>query len=78
MELLKEDGDGLLAEDVMADQKLTDLSELTTPIRGDVLYIGDDPGNIWVSDMTASGFTVNCRNDPGASDLDFGWQAIVL
>jgi hypothetical protein len=33
-----------------------------------------DPGNIWVDTIGATNFTVNCRNDPGASNLDFGWH----
>ena len=35
----------------------------------------NDPGNIWVDTITATQFTVNCRNDPGASNLDFAWHA---
>src|SRR4030042_4224893 len=34
----------------------------------------NDPGNIWVDTCTATQFTVHCRNDPGASHLDFGWR----
>lgn len=34
-----------------------------------------DPGNIWVSTITATQFTVNCRTNPGASNLDFSWGA---
>ena len=33
----------------------------------------NDPGNMWVSAISATQFTVNCRNDPGASGLTFGW-----
>lgn len=36
-----------------------------------------DPGNIWISNITATQFTVNCRVDPGASGLDFSWSANV-
>ncbi|MDY6966101.1 MAG: right-handed parallel beta-helix repeat-containing protein [Halobacteriota archaeon] len=36
------------------------------------------PGAIWVDTITSTQFTVNCENDPGASNLDFGWRAIVL
>lgn len=36
------------------------------------------PGAIWVDTITSTQFTVNCENDPGASNLDFAWQAIVL
>jgi hypothetical protein len=37
----------------------------------------NDPGNVWVDTIGATTFTVNCRNDPGASGLDFGWHAKV-
>jgi len=36
------------------------------------------PGAIWVDTIGATYFTVNCENNPGASNLDFGWKAIVL
>ena len=32
------------------------------------------PGAIWVDTITTNAFTVNCENDPGASNLDFGWS----
>lgn len=38
----------------------------------------NDIGLIWVDTIGAVNFTVNCRAVPGASALDFGWQAIVL
>jgi len=38
----------------------------------------NDPGNVWVDTITATQFTINCRSDPGASNLDFGWQATIL
>jgi len=31
------------------------------------------PGAIWVDTIGAANFTVNCENDPGASNLDFSW-----
>jgi len=34
----------------------------------------NDPGIIWVDTIGATTFRVNCRNDPGASNLDFGWR----
>ena len=37
-----------------------------------------DPGNIWVDTITSTQFNVNCRTDPGASNLDFAWNAHVL
>jgi parallel beta-helix repeat protein len=36
--------------------------------------VTNDPGNIWISDPPgATTFTVNCRNDPGASGFKFVW-----
>jgi len=35
----------------------------------------NDPGWIFVASITATTFTVSCRNDPGASTLGFNWQA---
>lgn len=32
----------------------------------------------WVDTIGAANFTVNCEPAPGASNLDFGWQVIVL
>ncbi|MBI3937147.1 MAG: right-handed parallel beta-helix repeat-containing protein [Betaproteobacteria bacterium] len=37
----------------------------------------NDPGNFWISAITSTQFTVNVRNDPGASNLDFTWQVTV-
>ena len=36
-----------------------------------------DPGNVWISNPTSTQFTVNVRSDPGASNLDFSWRAMV-
>lgn len=33
----------------------------------------NDPGWLWVSNITSTQFTVNCRADPGAGGLMFGW-----
>ena len=32
------------------------------------------PGVIFVNTIGATQFTVNCENDPGASNMDFGWH----
>jgi len=32
------------------------------------------PGAIWVDSIGDTTFTVNCENDPGASNLDFAWK----
>lgn len=37
-----------------------------------------DPGNIWISTITSTQFTINCRNDPGASSLDLAWRAQIF
>jgi hypothetical protein len=37
-----------------------------------------DPGQIYITAIGATTFTVNCRTNPGVSGLDFAWQAIVL
>ena len=34
----------------------------------------NDPGPVWVDNIGATTFDVNCRSDPGASDLSFGWR----
>jgi hypothetical protein len=54
-----------------------------TPVLEDIsIVLGEnptnDPGNIWVDTFTSTQFTVNCRNDPGASNLDLAWLAQVL
>lgn len=36
----------------------------------------NDPGNWWISNITSTQFTLNVRNDPGASNLDFTWRAV--
>lgn len=55
----------------------------TTPADGDITTImrenpTNDPGNIYITSVTSTQFTINSRNDPGASNLDFGWSVIVL
>ena len=35
-------------------------------------------GVIWVDTITSTQFTVNCEVDPSTSNLDFGWQAVVI
>jgi parallel beta-helix repeat protein len=53
------------------------------PSARDISIIGkenptSDIGNIWVGTINNSQFTVNVRNDPGASNWDFGWKATIL
>lgn len=38
----------------------------------------NDPGNLWVSSIGATQFTVNCRSDPGSGGLAFAWQAVIV
>ncbi len=50
-----------------------------TPTLAKIRIIGledptNDVGTIWVSNATATQFTVHVENDPGASDWDFGWS----
>lgn len=50
-----------------------------TPTAEQITVIGkenptNDVGNIWVDTITSTQFTVNVRNDPGASNWDFGWR----
>lgn len=51
-----------------------------TPLRSEIwVTLGENPTNtpgaIWVDTITSTQFTVNCENDPGASNLDFSWGA---
>jgi len=34
----------------------------------------NDVGDTWITNITDTQFTVNVRNDPGASNLDIGWS----
>lgn len=52
-----------------------------TPGKNEILIIGidtctSDPGNIWIHPVTATHFTVNCRNNPGASGFEFSWAIV--
>ena len=54
-----------------------------TPAAEDITITGkenptNDVGTIWVDTIGAANFTVNVENDPGASNWDFGWKAIVI
>jgi hypothetical protein len=54
-----------------------------TPTLKDIAVIiganpTNDPGNIWVDTITSTQFTINCRNNPGASNLSLAWKAIML
>ena len=49
-----------------------------TPAASDITIIPtnkstNDYGNIWISNVTSTHFTVNVRNDPGPSNLIFSW-----
>lgn len=33
----------------------------------------NDPGNWWVDSITSTQFAINCRADPGAGGMPFGW-----
>jgi parallel beta-helix repeat protein len=50
-----------------------------TPVASDILIVltenpTNTPGAVWVDTITSANFTVNCENDPGASNLDFSWR----
>jgi len=50
-----------------------------TPVASEInIVFTENPSNtagtIWVDTITSTQFTVNCENDPGASNLDFGWS----
>ena len=50
-----------------------------TPALADIhITLGENPTNtpgaVWVDTIGATTFTVNCENDPGASNLDFSWK----
>jgi hypothetical protein len=54
-----------------------------TPEDGEIMVtLAEDPTNtpgaIWVSAIGDTNFTVNCENDPGATNLNFGWRAHIL
>lgn len=51
-----------------------------TPVASEInISFTENPSNtagtIWIDTITSTQFTVNCENDPGASNLDFGWSA---
>lgn len=54
-----------------------------TPELKDIsILAGEDPDNsvglVWVDTITSTQFTINCEADPGANNLDMGWQVRVL
>ncbi len=55
-----------------------------TPVAADIrvtqteLPTSHTMGNLFVDAVDADGFDVNVRVDPGASNLDFSWQIIIL
>ena len=53
--------------------------QITPTIEDITITLGEsasnDPGDIWVGTFTSTQFTVNCRNNPGVNNLDFGWKA---
>jgi len=38
----------------------------------------NDPGNWWVDTITSTQFNINCRANPGASGMIFGWTVFLL
>jgi hypothetical protein len=51
---------------------------ITPALKNIAITLGEnptnDPGIIWVDTIGSTTFQVNCRADPGASNLDFAWQ----
>jgi hypothetical protein len=52
-----------------------------TPTQEDIMVMaGENPtnavGSIWTSTFGAAQFTINCENDPGASNLDVVWWVL--
>ena len=74
-------GTGSIASGTTADV-ITHGLDVTPTIADISITLAEDPtaspGAIWVDTIGAANFTVNCENDPGASNLDFGWRAVVL
>jgi hypothetical protein len=38
----------------------------------------NDTGPMWVTNVTATQFTIHVKNDPGASGANIAWQARTL
>jgi len=54
-----------------------------TPGLGSItVTLGENPtntaGDVWISSIGATQFTINCRNNPGASNLDVGWKVLII
>lgn len=51
-----------------------------TPLKSELWFTpGEnpttDPANMWIDTITSTQFTINCRTNPGASNLDVSWAA---
>lgn len=54
----------------------------TTPLVQDIYITPSantttDPGNLWVDTITSTQFNVNCRTNPGAGGMAFGWTVLL-
>ena len=54
-----------------------------TPTADDISVVlaenpTNDPGNIWIDTIGSTTFIINCRSDPGSSNLDVAWRAEIL
>lgn len=79
--ITEKNGTGSITSGSTTDVITHGLSE--TPTAADIHITltenpSNTPGAIWVDTIGATTFTVNCENNPGASNLDFSWQAIIL
>jgi hypothetical protein len=50
-----------------------------TPNARDITFVGvnnptNTPGHLWVTAIGSTQFTINCENDPGASNLNLRWK----
>ncbi len=57
---------GLSRQPTAQEIKITATANSTNPV-----------GLVWVSNITSTQFTVNVAANPGASNFDFGWQALI-
>lgn len=78
--VLEEQGTGTIASAVTSATVTHNLVRTPTASEISVNLLEDptsDPGIIWISGISSTQFTVNCRTAPGALNLDFAWRAAI-